>query len=80
MQAINKISSELNTTAASVLRKTTYRQVYQYIQKKGYTVCSVTPLHGSENWFAVLSDKKNFILATIFAQGKEIAGFEAKVM
>ena len=81
MQAICKVNSELDHIPVSnVLRKTTYRQVYQYIRKKGYTICSVTPLQNSENWFAVLTDKKNFIIATVFAHGKQIAGFEVKFM
>ena len=81
MQTIKEISSGLDKPSfGNVLRQTTYRQVYHYIQKKGYTICSVTPLSNSENWFAVLTDKKNFILATVFAQGKEIEGLEAKVM
>ena len=81
MQTIKEINAEMDRIpVGNVLRQTTYRQVYHYIQKKGYTICSVTPLSNSENWFAVLTDKKNFILATVFAQGKEIAGFEAKIM
>lgn len=81
MLTIKEINTEMDRTpVGNALRKTTYRQVHHYIQKKGYTICSVTPLKNSENWFAVLIDKKNFILATVFAQGKEIAGLETKVM
>lgn len=76
----NRANTSKIATNRNAVRKTTYLQVVQYIQKKGYTICSVTPLSNSENWFAVLADKKNFILATVFAQGKEIESLEAKVM
>ncbi len=80
MQTINNANNGRKSITRSVVRKTTYRQVVHYIQKKGYTICSVTPLSTGENWFAVLTDKKNFILATVFAQGKAIEGFEVTVM
>ena len=81
MQTTNEIESNMsNTEVSNVIRQTTYKQVYNFFKKKGYVICSVTPLANSENWFAVLTNKKDFILATLFVQGKNIEGYEAKVM
>lgn len=81
MQTTNGIRTNVSDNKVSnVIRQTTYKQVYNFFKKKGYVICSVTPLANSENWFAVLTNKKDFILATLFVQGKEIEGYEAKVM
>lgn len=81
MQTTNQISTKArNVESGRVVRKTTNSQVYKYFKRKGYVICSVTPLANSQNWFAVLTDKKKFILATLFVQGKEIEGYETIVM
>lgn len=61
-------------------RQVTSNQVYRFFETKGYTVCNVTPISNSTNWFAVLSDKKNFIIATVYTQGKEIERIEKSVL
>ena len=58
----------------------TSREVKHYFVSKGYTVCNVTPISNSRKWFAILIKNKEYITATVFANGSEIERFEEAIM
>ncbi len=76
MQSINEMREEFLRSLgspASIKIKT-------FLASKGYTICNVTPLSCTNNWFAVLIKNKEFVLATVYTNGTDIERYEASVM
>ena len=62
------------------LRSVTERKVYSFFKRKGYTVCNATPFQNSDNWFAVLTKNREFIIATVFTKDNEVERYEESVI
>ena len=56
------------------------RKIKSFFVSKGYSVCNVTPISQTTNWFAILIKNKEFVLATVFTNGTDIERYEASVM
>lgn len=58
----------------------TSNKVKRFFVDKGYSVCNITPITNSSNFFAILIKNKNFVIATVFTTGKNIDRYDASVM
>ena len=76
MQRINEIREE----SLRALGSPASRKIKSFFVSKGYSVCNVTPLTHTNNWFAILIKNKEFVLATVFTNGTDIERYEASVM
>ncbi len=63
-----------------LVKEETLRNIYRFFEKRGFIVCSVTRMANSTNWFAVLTNKKDFILSTVFINASKVERVESTIM
>ena len=70
MRAIKEINVEISPRAA--------RDIKGFLKRKGYNVCEVIRVSAG-GWRAVVTKKKDFIIATVFTKNEKIAGLRVSL-
>ena len=73
-------TKQMRPDAFKALGSPASRKIKSFFVSRGYSVCNVTPISHTSNWFAILIKNKEFVLATVFTNGTDIERYEASVM
>jgi hypothetical protein len=74
-----QIIRDARNSVKEVQSTVTSREVSRYFMEQGYIVCKLTPVKNTNKWLAFLIRNGEYVVATVFTNGKDIQGHQNSI-
>jgi hypothetical protein len=74
-----QIIKDARSASLDAASSVTPKEVSRYFMEQGYIVCKITPVKNTNKWLAFLIRNGEYVVATVFTNGKAIQGHQHSI-